>query len=105
MKTLIALVGYSCRVPDSPNIASFRELLVSGKVANDFSIRHFPTRKSSLFSIPAFEAQFISAPISILLNSTYELFENACFPYQDLREKPVGVFLAGGTSIHYLCLD
>jgi phthiocerol/phenolphthiocerol synthesis type-I polyketide synthase C len=124
----IAVVGWSCRVPGADSVCRLWTLLSDGQCAvtsippNRFSLPHFGhPRKGErgrsytwaagvlddiwafdpgIFGISPREAQQMDPQQRILLELTWEAFEDAGIPPSALAGTDVGVFIGGSLSEH-----
>ncbi len=126
----IAVIGLSCRLPESPTIDSFWKNLREGRclvgevpasrwsIANHYSPnRNAPGKSNSkwaallddpyafdneFFKIGDVDARVMDPPHRIMLEIAEELFRDSGYTREEIRGRRIGVFVGGGESAYLM---
>lgn len=126
----IAVIGLSCRLPESPTIDSYWRNLREGRclvsevpesrwsIANHYSPnRNAPGKSNSkwaalledpyafdnqFFKIGDVDARVMDPPHRIMLEIAEELFRDAGYAREEIRGRRIGVFVGGGESAYLM---
>src|SRR3989338_1856619 len=91
-----AVIGVACRFPGASDPKAFWELLEKcgdGLFQGELDLAQNFKFSSSLFGLEENDHS-VSTQQRLLLEATYELFENAFIPLKEMQGKAIGVFVS-----------
>ena len=111
MENAVAIIGMSGFFPESDSVGEFLQKLESQQcLFKQIPQDHYPEKSiakrygaflkdisffdNELFNIPAVEAQYLDPRQRLLLMSTWQAMENACYLPADLEKEKVDVYIA-----------